>query len=361
MEMQPMAQAGEMNAGPQAMEPDVLVIGGALQKVLSGRDLDAALSESLFGALVAGQLSDIEISALATALKVKGECAAEIVGAARALRRAALEFPTPDYPFADSCGTGGDGADTVNVSTAAAFVAAACGMPVAKHGNRSVSSRCGSLDLLEAVGVRIDAAPEVSRRCLDQVGLCVLDARQYHSGIRHAMPVRQALATRTIFNVLGPLVNPAAPTCQLLGVYDPKLCRPMAEALRQLGCRSALVVHGCGLDEIAMHGATQAVLLRDGELLDQTIAPEQAGLTRAPLEALKGGGPSDNARWFTAILQGDGPPAHLDAIALNAGALLWLADVAGDLRDGVARARAALAAGEPFLILERLIELSHGA
>lgn len=333
----------------------------ALQLVMAGHDLDAGTSETLFGALVAGGLSDIEISALAIALKVKGERPEEIVGAARALRRAAVKFDAPAYPYADTCGTGGDGAHTVNISTAVAFVAAACGVPVAKHANRSVSSRCGSLDLLEAVGARIDAPPEVARRCLDEAGVCVLDARQYHQGIRHAMPVRKALATRTIFNVLGPLVNPASPAYQLVGVYDPDLCRPLAEALGQLGCRAALVVHGAGLDEIALHGATHAVLLKDGDCRELTITPEQAGLERAPIEALKGGGPADNARSFVKVLQGLGSQAHRDAVALNTGALLWLAGSEPDLSAGVARAQASLLAGAPYARLQDFIRLSHGS
>ncbi len=359
-----MTKLEKITPGP-ARQPTVQsendAVAAALATVLSGRDLETRGSEQLFSALVEGRLTQIEITALAVALKVKGECAGEILGAARALRRAALPFDAPDYPFADTCGTGGDGSGTVNISTATAFVAAACGVPVAKHGNRSVSSRCGSLDLLEAVGARIDASPAVARRSLDIAGVCALSAPQYHSGIGHAMPMRRTLAIRTIFNLLGPLVNPAAPTWQLLGVYDPGLCRPLAEVLGQLGARSALVVHGDGLDEIAVHGATTAVLLRDGHIRELTIEPEDAGIERSPPGALKGGGPEENARWLMAILQGHGPRAHLDAIALNTGALLWLAETADDLGDGVARARSAMMSGEPHRRLLKFIEISHGA
>ena len=235
------------------------------------------------------------------------------------------------------------------------------GIPVAKHGNRSVSSRCGSADLLEALGVKLDPAPSVARRCLDEVGLCFLFAPQYHAGVRHAMPARKALGTRTLFNLLGPLANPAAPTWQLVGVYAPSLCRPVAHTLGLLGCETALVVHGSGLDEVALHGPTRAALWKDGAVREITILPEDAGLERRPIEALRGGGPAQNAAWLRGLLAGESDGAGRDAVALNAGAVAWIAGAAPDLRTGTARARDAIASGHGAARLARWAELSHAA
>ena len=230
-----------------------------LARLCGGDSLTAGQSELLFQALVAGELGEAEIAALLIALKVKGETGDELIGAARALRAAALPFDRPDYLFADSCGTGGDGSRTINLSTAVAFVAAAAGLPIAKHGNRSVTSKCGSADVLEQLGVRLDVSPETSRRALDQAGICFLFAPQYHPGLRHAGPVRRALKVRTVMNMLGPCVNPARPAVQLLGVADPALLEPVATTLAGLGVERALVVHGAGLDEVALHGETEAI------------------------------------------------------------------------------------------------------
>jgi anthranilate phosphoribosyltransferase len=327
--------------------------------VSARRDLERAESAELFARIVRGELSEIELGALLAALRTKGETPEEIAGAAEALRGAALPFPRPDYPFADTCGTGGDGAHTVNVSTAAAFVAAELGVPVAKHGNRSVSSRCGSADVLEACGVRLAPPPEVARRCLDEAGVCFLMAPHYHSGLRHAMPVRRALRTRTIFNVLGPLVNPAAPAWQVMGVYDPALCAPIARTLGLLGCRAALCVHGSGLDEIALHGPTRAALWREGELAEIVITPASAGLAEEPLAALAGGAPEDNAAWMRQLLGGSGAPAHRAAVAINAAALLWISGRVADLREGTRRALEVLGGGSAARRLERLVEISR--
>lgn len=327
--------------------------------ICAGRDLSAADAEALFRDIVGGAVAEVHLAALLVALKAKGETPAEIAGAARALRAAAAPFAAPDYLYADCCGTGGDGAGTVNLSTAAAFVAAAGGVPVAKHGNRSVSSRCGSADVLEALGARIDAPAEVSRRALDEVGFCFLLAPQYHAGLRHAMPVRRALGVRTIMNLLGPLVNPSAPPLQLMGIYDPALCAPAARTLGLLGCQAALVVHGAGIDEVALHGPTRAALLRGGEVEELTITPEDAGLGPAPLTALRGGGPGENAAWLGRALSGDAPRAHLDAIAVNAGALLWLAGKADGLRAGTQAALAILEAGLGRARLDRFVAITR--
>ena len=334
---------------------------GPILDTLSRRPLTREEATSTFAHLVRGGFGELEIAALLAALKARGETPDEIAGAAHALRGAARAFPRPAYRFADTCGTGGDGASSLNVSTAVAIVAAEMGLPVAKHGNRSVSSQCGSADVLEAVGLKLEASPETARRCLDDVGLCFLFAPQYHAGVRHATPVRTALGTRTIFNLLGPLSNPSHPAIQLMGVYDPTLCRPLAMTLGLLGAEAALVVHGDGLDEIALHGTTTAALWRGGRLTELEFTPEEAGLVRRPLASLAGGAPAMNAALLRALLAGRGASAHRDAVALNAGALGWIAGLAGTLGDGVALALESINSGQPAKRLERWVELSHGA
>lgn len=331
-----------------------------LLDTLSRRSLEREETYAAFSQLVGGQLSEVEIAAVLAALKTRGETPAEIAGAAQALREAAVPFPKPDYPVADTCGTGGDGAGTINVSTAAGFVAAACGVRVVKHGNRASSSRCGSADLLEALGVRLDPPPEVARRCLDEAGICFLHAPAYHPGVRQAMTVRRTLKTRTLFNLLGPLVNPARPEFQVMGIYTPHLCRPAAETLALLGCRSALVVHGSGLDELALHGPTTAALLRDGRIETITLRPEDAGVRPAPIEALAGHPPELAGRWLRCLLGGRAPAPHIEVVALNAGAMLWIAGLASSLREGVAAARDAILSGHAQSRLIQLVEGSHG-
>src|SRR3954469_8277985 len=245
----------------------------AIARLLDGNDLSRAEARSLFNQIVAGTLGEPLMAAAFTALRIKGETAEELIGAAEALRAAARAFPAPSYQFADSCGTGGDFSGSINISTAAGMVAAACGLPIVKHGNRSFTSKCGSADVLEALGARLDLSPLESRDILDQTGFCFLLAPLYHPGIAHAGPVRRALKVRTIMNLLGPCLNPAQPKVQLLGVADPRLLRPIAETLRALGVQRALVVHGSGLDEVALHGFTQAILLDGDNLEDLEITP----------------------------------------------------------------------------------------
>jgi anthranilate phosphoribosyltransferase len=332
-----------------------------LESLCRREDLPEETAHAVFSRVIDGQVSDIEIASLVTALKAKGETPDEVAGAARALRDAAAHFPKPTYACADTCGTGGDGMQTVNISTAVALVAAEMGIPIVKHGNRSVSSKCGSADVLEKVGVNLEASPDVARRCLDETHICFLFAPHYHAGVRHAMPVRRSLATRTIFNLLGPLVNPAAPRFQVMGVYDPQLCRPAAETLGLLGCESALVVHGSGLDEIALHGPTHAARLADGEVHELEITPEDAGLAQYPLDSLRGGEPEENARWFRSVLAGDGSDAHNAAIGINAGALAMVTGRADTLAEGVEMALETLTSGRANSRLNRFAEVSHGA
>jgi anthranilate phosphoribosyltransferase len=331
----------------------------ALETLTSGRDLAPEEAEIAFAQVVAGQADPMQFAALLAALKTKGETHGELTGAARALLAASTPFSRPDYLFADTCGTGGDHAGTINVSTAAAFVSAAAGLPVAKHGNRSVSSMCGSADVLEIFGAKLDVTPAQSRAALDQTGVCFLFAPLYHPGMKHAGPVRQALKIRTIMNVLGPLLNPARPDVQIMGVSELRLIAPAAETLRALGTKAALVVHGSGLDEVALHGVTHAARLAGGEIDYLELTPEDAGLARAEIAALKGGGPEANAATLRALLSGKGEVAHDHAVALNAGALLWTAGLEASLRDGVARALQALKSGEAGRRLDAFVEATR--
>ena len=310
--------------------------------------------------IVEGLATPAQIAAFVTALRMKGETAEEMIGAAHALSAAALPFERPDYLFADCCGTGGDGSGLINVSTAAAFVAAACGLPIAKHGNRSVSSRCGSADVLEAVGARIDVPPGEARRLLDETGFCFLFAPAYHPGMKHAALVRRQLSVRTVMNLLGPCINPARPPVQLLGVADPKMLRRIASTLDALGVRHALIVHGSGLDEVALHGETRAIRLEEGEMHEIELTPEEAGLERAPLKAVTGGDPAENGARLRALLAGSGSGAEQDIVALNAGALLFTAGKAATLRDGTAAALDALRGGAAGRVLDAYIEASRG-
>jgi anthranilate phosphoribosyltransferase len=351
-----------MSTQPQFVlpTPEAADTEAALARLYTGESLAEGEAEALFGELVAGRLQEPAIAAMLIALRLKGETAAELTGAARALRAADSDFPRPDYLFADSCGTGGDGSASINVSTAVAFAAAAAGLPVAKHGNRSVTSRCGSADVLEQLGAKLDASPEQSRRALDETGICFLFAPLYHPGLRHAGPVRRMLKVRTIMNMLGPCLNPAEPGVQLLGVADPALLEPVASTLAALGVARALVVHGSGLDEIALHGETQAVRVRRGALEEVTIRPEDAGLERRPVQVLRGGGPEENAERLKALLMGYGLAAETEVVALNTGALLLTAGLAADLREGVAMALQALGSGEAYRRLELFVEASRG-
>jgi anthranilate phosphoribosyltransferase len=340
--------------------PECLVAEQAVTRLLDGHHLDRDTSQALFEMIVEGRLPDPLMAAAFVALRMRGETSAELIGAATALRSAARAFPSPDYLFADSCGTGGDFSGSINVSTATAFVAAACGLPVVKHGNRSFTSKCGSADVLEALGARLDLKPLESRDILDQTGFCFLLAPQYHPGIAHAGPVRRALRVRTIMNLLGPCLNPALPRVQLLGVAEPRLIRPIAETLSALGVERALVVHGSGLDEIALHGFTQGIELRDGEFEDLEITPEQAGLRRFGLERIVGGTPLQNAERLSRLLRGKGGEADEAIVALNAGALLMTAGKADGLRSGVAMALDSIRSGTAAATLDAFVEVSRG-
>jgi anthranilate phosphoribosyltransferase len=328
-------------------------------KLIRGERLTRDEAHAVFENVIRGELSPVEITAGLVALKLRGESPEEIAGAAAALLHAARPFPRPEGTLADVVGTGGDGAGTINISTAVALVAAAAGVPVAKHGNRAVSSRCGAADLLERLGFPLELSSAAARRCLDETGFTFLFAPHYHAGIRHVMPVRKELGVRTIFNILGPLVNPARPRITLVGAYAPALCRPMAEALRLLGCERGLVVHGAGLDEIAIHGDTQAIEVNRGGLIERQLSVRDFGAREHPLADLIGGDAEQNAAALTAVLTGQGHPAHAAAVAVNAAALLWLAGRSSSLAEGYDIAANILSSGAAWIRLQQAIARAH--
>ena len=332
----------------------------AIEHVIAKQSLSYAQAKTLFDQIMQGNMSDIELSALLISLKMKGEISDEIAGAAASMRENAVAFITNKTQLADSCGTGGDGSNTINISTTAAIVAAAAGVNMVKHGNRSVSSNSGSADLLKALGINIDMTPEVAAHCLESTNFTFLFAPHYHSGVRHAMNVRTTLKTRTIFNILGPLANPAAPDVQLLGVYDESLCLPMAQTLHTLGTRRAMIVHGSGTDEIALHGPTQVVELDNGKITQYTLNPSDFDLANYSLEQLAGEGPQYNANASLAILQGKGSEAHNAAIIVNVAALLYLTGQAQSLKQGAQITHSLLRSGKAMDTLNAIIEVSHG-
>jgi anthranilate phosphoribosyltransferase len=330
-----------------------------LQHLVDGNALSQADSEQFFTEMIKGEVAPELLASVLTALKVKGETAEEISGAALAVRNHATSFPAQTAAVADCVGTGGDGANTINISTTAAILAAACGLRMAKHGNRSVSSMSGSADLLEAFGVNLMMSPETASKCLNEANLCFLYAPAYHPGFKHAAPVRKAMGIRTMFNILGPLVNPSSPSIMLLGVYTPELLETMAKSLQLTGVKRGWVVHGSGLDEIALHGETQVVEINGETLTSRTISPSDFGLERYTLEDIKGGTPQENADIIKAILSGEGQPAHNAAVIINCAALLYLHDKASDLKQAAEIATEVLASGKGLETLNELVRLSN--
>ncbi|NAW67918.1 anthranilate phosphoribosyltransferase [Vibrio sp. V27_P1S3P104] len=326
-----------------------------INKLYQQQALNQQESETLFSAIIRGECDAAFMAAALTALKIKGETPAEIVGATQALLANAEHFPRPDYDFADIVGTGGDGANTINISTTAAFVAAACGVKIAKHGNRGVSSQSGSSDLLDAFGINMTMSANDARQALDNLGITFLFAPQYHGGVRHAMPVRQSMKTRTIFNILGPLINPARPNIELMGVYSLDLVRPIAETMLKMGMKRAAVVHGAGLDEVAIHGETQVAEINDGKIIEYTLTPADFGLNTYPLNAIQGGTPQENRAIITNILTGKGTPAQMSAVAINVALLLRLFGFE-DLTVNAERAMDVMNSGKAYHLVQQLAE-----
>ncbi len=323
-----------------------------LARLAQGETLSAEEAEAAFGQIMSGEATPAQIAGLLMAMRVRRETVAELVGAVRAMRARMLAVDAPEGAI-DVCGTGGDAAGTLNVSTAVTFVLAGCGVVVAKHGNRALSSLTGGADVLTQLGVNIDVALDRLPGVLREVGCAFLFAPRHHAALRHAAGPRVELGTRTIFNLLGPLANPARVRRQLTGVYDPAWARPMVETLAALGTERAWIVHGQGLDELTVAGDNQVVTLQDGEIASFTLDPEAAGLTRAPVSAIAGGGPAQNAAAMQALLQGAAGP-YRDTVLLNAAAGLIVAGRETDIRAGVAAAAACLDGGAALATLEAL-------
>lgn len=335
------------------------VLTRAIDAVCSGTHLTADHASAVLDEIMEGRAEDVQTGAFLVALRSKGETVAELTGLARTMRRLATPVETGRDDLVDTAGTGG-GPSTFNISTAAALVAAGAGCAVAKHGNRSSTSRSGSADLLEALGVRIDLDPGAVARSIDEVGFGFMFAPRHHAAMKHVVGVRRELAVRTIFNFLGPLTNPAGARRQLLGVSDRRYQETIAEALVALGCERALVVSAeDGLDEVSLSGPTRIIEVAGGATRELHATPGALGLAEAPLEAIAGGTPEENAAVVRAVLEGrESGPAH-DVVLANAGAAIVVAGQAEDLAAGVERARAAIASGAALDVLERLVSVSR--
>lgn len=331
-----------------------------LEKLYNRNDLSFDESESLFSQVLSGDLCPEQTASLLIALKVKGESSGEIAGAASAMRSHSVAFPNNHHSISDCCGTGGDGLDTINVSTLVAFLAAYSGIKITKHGNRSVSSDCGSSDLLSALEIEVDLPPEESAVLLKKTNFSFLFAPAYHLGLKPIMPIRQRLNTRTIFNLIGPLANPALPDVQLLGVYDKKYCHQFAEILKILGVKRALVVNGSGLDEIAIHDKSHLVELNNDVITEYTIGPEDLGLKLRGLEEIQVKGLSNKVALGLNVLKGKAPEAHIDLVAANAGALFYLNGLTPTLVSGVALAKENLLSGKVYDHVMKIRDFSKG-
>ncbi len=337
-------------------------VAHALKKVVERHDLTAAEMEAVMDELMEGKATDAQIGALLTALRMKGESLEEILGAAKVMRSKALRISPRraqgEY-ILDIVGTGGDLAGTFNVSTTAAFVVAGAGIKVAKHGNRSVSSRSGSADLLEALGVRLDVDPATVERCIDEIGLGFLFAPSLHPAMRNVIGPRREMGIRTIFNMLGPLTNPASAELELMGIYDGKLCATMAMVLGRLGARQAWVVHGYGgLDEISISGPTMVAYWNGTYVETFEITPQDFGLEEAPLSEISGGSPSENAHIALEVLKGRPGPKR-DMVVVNAAGAIFLAGKAKDLIEAASIAQEAIDSGRASEVLEGLVALTN--
>jgi anthranilate phosphoribosyltransferase len=329
-----------------------------LDPVRGGESLSAEQSSEAFGAIMKGGVGDADLADFLLAQAQRGPTVAEIAGAARAMRANMIAIDAPPGAI-DLCGTGGDGRGTLNISTAVSFVVAACGVPVAKHGNRNMSSWTGAADVLEALGANVTRSPEAASACLREVGLCFLFAPLYHPAMKNVASVRKRLGVRTIFNLLGPLCSPASVRRQLLGVYAEEWLEPIARVLGELGTEEAWVVHGSdGMDEMTTTGLTHAAILENGEIRRRTVEPEEAGTQRTKLETLKGGDARYNAERLIAVLEDRDRGAYRDIVVLNAAAALVVADKAPNLLAGAVLARAAIEDGSALAVLSRLVAFS---
>ena len=330
-----------------------------MARVLDGHDLTRAQARDAMQQIMSGEATHAQIAGFLVALRAKGETADEIAGCAEAMREHVLPVQPQRDDLVDTAGTGGDGKSTLNISTAAALVAAAAGAGVAKHGNRAASSQTGSADVLEALGFDLDLPPERIAQSIDELGFGFMFAQAHHPAMKHAAPVRRELGTRTVFNVLGPLTNPARARAQVVGVYSPDLVRPVAEALAQLGARRAFVVHGAGgIDELSPVGPNQVSEVVDGGVRDRLIDPQELGIDRCALEELAGGTPDENAAAIRRVFGGEHGGSR-DAILLNAAGAIAAGGHAADLREGIAVARETLDSGAAAARLDELVEFTR--
>jgi len=330
-----------------------------LTKILNREGLAIVEAELVMETIVAGEFTPAQIAALLTALRMKGEAAQEVAGFVQSLRRHALPIPNIPANTFDTCGTGGDGMHTFNISTATALVVAACGVRLAKHGNRSVTSKCGSADVLEALGVNINLTPEQAGHCLNEIGIVFLFAPLYHPAFAKVGPVRKELGVRTIFNFLGPLVNPAFPRRQIIGVSDARMAPVIAEALVLLGTERAMVVRSIdGHDELTATSSSEAYEVNGGSVKHYELDPKQFGFTVATHDGLKGGTVEENAAIIRSVLSGEEGP-RLDTVLLNSGAALYTAGEAKDIREGIEMARNAVRENKATRVLDRFIKASN--
>lgn len=335
------------------------MIKEAILKVAKKQDLTYEEAEQVMNEIMEGKASAVQMSSYLTALSLKGETVDEITASAAAMRSHCVRL-LHDMDVLEIVGTGGDGANSFNISTTSAMVISAAGIPVAKHGNRAASSKCGAADVLESLGVNITLPPEASTALLKEIGICFLFAQNYHIAMKYVAPVRRELGIRTIFNILGPLANPAGANMELMGVYDETLVEPLAKVLANLGVKRALVVYGTdGLDEISMSAPTRVCEVKDGTFTSYELTPEQFGLNRCRKEDLAGGTPEENARITKAVLSGE-KGAKRDAVLLNAGAAIYLAGKAAAIEDGVKLAAELIDSGKALEQLEKFVNKSNG-
>ena len=334
------------------------MIKEAIYEIVNGNDLSYEMAEQVMDEIMSGEASQIHMGAFLTGLRMKGETIDEITACAAGMRKHCTRL-LHDMDVLEIVGTGGDEVGTFNISTISSMVVSAAGIPVAKHGNRSVSSKCGAADVLEALGADITISPAKSTRILDEIGFCFLFAQTYHTAMRFVAPVRKELGIRTIFNILGPLANPAGANYQLLGVYDEKLVEPLAQVLLKLGVKRAIVVHGQdGLDEITLSAPTTCCELRDGTLKSYVLEPEQVGLKKCSLNELIGGDPEENAAIAMSILNGEKGPKR-DAVVLNSAACIYMVRDGIPLTDAVKEAEEILDSGRARVQLEKYVALSR--
>ncbi len=331
-----------------------------LDHVANGNALSEADATTAFNLLMSGEATSAQIGAFLMALRVRGETVEEITAGARIMREKATAVSAPIGAI-DTCGTGGDASGTYNISTAVAFVVAACGVPVAKHGNKALSSKSGTSEVLEKLGLKLDISPAHITKCIEKAGMGFMFAPGHHSAMKYVGPARQELGTRTIFNLLGPLSNPAGAKRQLMGVFAEQWVEPLAHVLQKLGSEKVWVVHGSdGLDELTTTGPSTVAELKDGIITRFTVTPEDAGLPLADAAALKGGGPEENAVALLALLNGT-PSAYRDIVLLNTAAALVVADKVTNLKDGVTQAAAAIDSGAALKTKDQLVAISQDA